>query len=53
MEVGEMTEMIEMKDHKADHKGCYIHPTSEIDENVMIGDDTKVWNFCHIQSGRM
>ncbi len=50
MEVGEMTEMIEMKDHKADHKGCYIHPTSEIDENVMIGDDTKVWNFCHIQS---
>lgn len=27
------------------HKSCYV------DENVVIGDDTKIWHFCHIQSG--
>lgn len=25
-----------------------IHPTSVIDENVTIGDDTRVWHFSHI-----
>lgn len=30
---------------------CYIHPTSIVDENVEIGDGTKIWHFCHIQSG--
>ena len=29
----------------------YVHPTSVIDENVKIGEDTKIWHFCHIQSG--
>ena len=29
----------------------YVHPTSIIDENVLIGAGTKVWHFCHIQSG--
>lgn len=29
----------------------YIHESSYVDENVMIGDGTKVWHFCHIQSG--
>ncbi len=29
----------------------YVHPSSYIDENVVIGDDTKIWHFCHIQSG--
>ena len=29
----------------------YIHPTSIVDENVLIGDGTKVWHFSHIQSG--
>ena len=23
----------------------------DVDEGVTIGDGTKVWNFCHIQSG--
>ncbi len=30
---------------------CYIHPTSIIDDNVHIGDGTKIWHFCHIQEG--
>mgnify|MGYP003204444022 FL=1 len=29
----------------------YIHPTSIVDDDVEIGEGTKVWHFCHIQSG--
>ena len=29
----------------------FVHPTSIIDEDVEIGEDTKVWHFCHIQTG--
>lgn len=32
-------------------KNAYIHSTSVIDENVEIGENTKVWHFSHIQSG--
>lgn len=31
--------------------GYYVHESSYIDDNVSIGDDTKIWHFCHIQSG--
>lgn len=29
----------------------YIHESSYVDDNVVIGAGTKVWHFCHIQSG--
>jgi UDP-2-acetamido-3-amino-2,3-dideoxy-glucuronate N-acetyltransferase len=29
----------------------FVHESSYIDENVTIGAGTKVWHFCHIQSG--
>lgn len=29
----------------------YLHPTSIVDENVEIGEGTKIWHFSHIQSG--
>lgn len=29
----------------------YVHPTSIIDDNVTIGNNTKIWHFCHVQSG--
>jgi len=29
----------------------YVHPTSVIDHDVKIGDETKIWHFCHVQSG--
>ena len=29
----------------------YLHPSSFVDENVEIGKNTKIWHFCHIQSG--
>ena len=32
-------------------KDYYIHGSSFIDDNVSIGKGTKIWHFCHIQSG--
>ncbi len=29
----------------------YVHESSYIDDGVKIGDNTKIWHFCHIQSG--
>ena len=29
----------------------FVHPSSIVDENVQIGEGTKIWHFCHIQSG--
>ena len=29
----------------------YVHPTSIVDEDVLIGEGTKIWHFSHIQSG--
>ncbi len=29
----------------------FVHESSYVDENVVIGDNTKIWHFCHIQSG--
>ena len=28
-----------------------VHESSYIDDNVEIGEGTKIWHFCHIQSG--
>lgn len=32
-------------------KNYYVHKSSFVDENVIIGQNTKIWHFCHIQSG--
>lgn len=29
----------------------FVHESSYIDENVIIGEGTKIWHFTHIQSG--
>ncbi len=29
----------------------YIHESSYIDDDVVVGDNTKIWHFCHVQSG--
>lgn len=29
----------------------FVHESSYIDKDVQIGEDTKIWHFCHIQSG--
>ena len=35
----------------ADKENYFIHGTSFVDDNVEIGEGTKIWHFCHIQSG--
>ncbi len=32
-------------------EGVFIHRSSFVDDDVEIGDGTKIWHFCHIQSG--
>lgn len=29
----------------------FVHPSSIVDDDVEIGHGTKIWHFCHIQSG--
>ncbi len=29
----------------------FVHPSSYVDDNVTVGDGTKIWHFCHVQSG--
>jgi UDP-2-acetamido-3-amino-2,3-dideoxy-glucuronate N-acetyltransferase len=29
----------------------FVHESSYIDDNVTIGEGTKVWHFCHVQKG--
>lgn len=29
----------------------FVHESSYVDEDVEIGEGTKIWHFCHIQSG--
>jgi len=32
-------------------KNYFVHESSYVDENVTIGNGTKIWHFSHIQSG--
>ncbi|MBR4738680.1 MAG: N-acetyltransferase [Bacteroidales bacterium] len=32
-------------------KNYYVHESSYVDDDVTIGEGTKVWHFCHLQRG--
>jgi len=32
-------------------KPYFVHSSSFVDDNVTIGPGTKIWHFCHVQSG--
>ena len=32
-------------------KDFFVHSSSYVDEDVQIGENTKMWHFSHIQSG--
>lgn len=34
-----------------EEKKYFVHESSYVDENVQIGEGTKIWHFCHIQQG--
>jgi UDP-2-acetamido-3-amino-2,3-dideoxy-glucuronate N-acetyltransferase len=29
----------------------YVHPSAFVDEGATIGEDTKIWHFCHVMPG--
>ena len=29
----------------------FVHPSSFVDDGVHIGEGTKIWHFCHVQTG--
>lgn len=35
----------------SEQKDYFVHETSFVDDNVSIGMGTKIWHFCHVQSG--
>lgn len=37
--------------NKMAKKEYYVHETSIIDDNIIIGENTKIWHYSHIQSG--
>lgn len=37
-----------VRENKPDY---FVHPSAIIDEGVNIGEDAKVWHFCHLRSG--
>ena len=36
---------------KSSKNKYFCHPSSYVDKNVSIGEGTKIWHFCHIQTG--
>jgi UDP-2-acetamido-3-amino-2,3-dideoxy-glucuronate N-acetyltransferase len=28
-----------------------VHPSAIVDDGAIVGDDTKIWHFCHVASG--
>ncbi|MBE5951273.1 MAG: N-acetyltransferase [Lachnospiraceae bacterium] len=34
-----------------EEKNYFVHESSYIDDGVEIGEGTKVWHFCHVQTG--
>ena len=31
--------------------GYFVHESSYVDADTVIGEETRIWHFCHIQSG--
>lgn len=49
MERGRRTEDRRQKTEDR-RQGCFVHETAVIDEDVAIGDGTKIWHFSHVLS---
>jgi len=35
----------------SDRKSYFVHESTYVDEGAVIGENTKIWHFCHIMSG--
>lgn len=32
-------------------KNFFVHPSGYVDDHVTVGDGTKIWHACHVQTG--
>jgi UDP-2-acetamido-3-amino-2,3-dideoxy-glucuronate N-acetyltransferase len=39
------------QENKSSKTEYFVHPTAAVDEDVVVGEGTKIWHFSHIQSG--
>lgn len=30
---------------------AFIHPSAQVEESVVLGENVKIWNFCHVRRG--
>jgi len=42
---------LEVAEIKEDKKSFFVHHSSYIDEDVVIGEGTRIWHYCHILKG--
>lgn len=44
-------EMWKENDVEGNIMSFFVHESSYLDDDVIIGENTKIWHFCHVQSG--
>ncbi len=49
--MGAKEEKVSLISPAAQARDYYVHPSSIVDDNVTIGEGTKIWHFSHVQSG--
>jgi len=42
---------VDVQSAKPSHSESFVHPTATVDEDVTIGEDTRIWHYCHISKG--
>jgi len=40
-----------MTEKNSRYKHCFTHPTAIIEDNVEIGEGTRIWHFAHVRAG--
>lgn len=46
-----LAKMTALTDNLCPKGNYFVHPSSYVDDNVTIGENSKIWYFCHIQEG--
>lgn len=42
---------VEARPRRSERCGYFVHPTSMVDEDVEIGEGTRIWHYSHVQQG--
>jgi UDP-2-acetamido-3-amino-2,3-dideoxy-glucuronate N-acetyltransferase len=44
-------ESMDDREESGEQTPYFVHASSYVDDDVVIGEGTKIWHFCHVQSG--